>query len=306
MTDERLAAYLLLRRHLMSELEGSDFDPTDGEAVGRLVGDVVDRYEDDAREGHSGASPLRDPGEMRRRLAASVEGYGPLEALLADPGVEEIFLEGDRVTYVDGAGRLVVSDVPTSASEIRHVVARLLASTDRHLDVSSPIVQARVLDGEARLTAVIPPIADHLSATIRRFALRRETLDRLVELGSLSAEAASFLDVMMQVQSSFVVSGPPGAGKTSLLAAMLAAVPVTHCVRCVEEVRELHVPLSPTSSYSPCGRTASSWARSVVRRPSSSPVPPTQAAASAARSMPTRRGMRSKRSSMLRSWRART
>jgi pilus assembly protein CpaF len=138
---------------------------------------------------------------------------------------------------------------PTTPEETLQVIDRLLGATDRHLDTASPIVQARVLDDSARLTAVIPPISDHISATVRRYALRRETLTFLVEKGSLSPQAAGFLWSVMQASTSALISGPPGAGKTSLLAAMLDASPPTHCVRCVEEVRELHVPLSPHSSY---------------------------------------------------------
>jgi pilus assembly protein CpaF len=110
-------------------------------------------------------------------------------------------------------------------------------------------VQARVLDGQARLTASIPPIADALSATIRRQTLRRDTLPSLVDKGALSPAAAGFLWAAMQTTTSVLVSGPPGAGKTSLLSALLAAVPSKHCIRCCEEIRELHVPLTHGSFY---------------------------------------------------------
>ena len=65
----------------------------------------------------------------------------------------------------------------------------------------------------------------------------------------MTPAVAGFLTAVMQVPSSVLVSGPPGAGKTALLAALLDAVPAEQCVRCVEEVRELHVLLSPNSSY---------------------------------------------------------
>jgi pilus assembly protein CpaF len=87
------------------------------------------------------------------------------------------------------------------------------------------------------------------SVTIRRYALRRETLASLVELGSLSVAAASFLHCAMKATTSFLISGPPGSGKTSLLAALMHAVPTSQCIRCCEEVRELHVPLVHGSYY---------------------------------------------------------
>ena len=139
--------------------------------------------------------------------------------------------------------------VPSKLYPSRQVVNRLLADTDRHLDNSSPIVQARVLADTARLTAVISPIADRLSATVRRYALRKETLASMVELGSLTPPAAGFLWAVMQTNMSILVSGPPGAGKTSMLSALISAAPPSHCLRCCEEVRELHVPIVHGSYY---------------------------------------------------------
>ena len=96
-------------------------------------------------------------------------------------------------------------------------------ATDRQLNTKHPMVQARVLDGTARLTAAIPPVGDRLSATLRRYVVRNVTLDDLVARDSLSREAAAFLGALMQLRSRVAVSGEPGAGKTTLAAALLAA-----------------------------------------------------------------------------------
>jgi pilus assembly protein CpaF len=178
-----------------------------------------------------------------------VSSFGPLGELLERDDVEEIFIEGDRVSYLEAGGLLRGLETPTSEQENRQVIEQLIAGTDRRLDASHPMSQARILEGSARLTAVIPPVADRLSATIRRYALRRETLSSLVELGSLNEGAAHFLSAAMRASSSVIVSGPPGAGKTSFLSALVSAVPLDHCVRGCEEVRELHVPLVHGSYY---------------------------------------------------------
>ena len=250
MTARMSSAYEYIRRSSLDRIEADKLDPVGDEAgVAMVVAKAVDEYQAMAHQGASGMRTLRDPGEMARRVVRSITGFGPLTDLFNRPEIEEIFLEGERVTYIDGDGRLQSLGSPTTREETLQVVSRLLAATDRHLDTSSPIVQARVLDGTARLTAVIPPVSDEVSATIRRYALRRETLPFLVDRGSLSPQAAGFLWAVMQGSTSTLVSGPPGAGKTSLLAAMLDGAPPSHCVRCVEEVRELHVNLSPHSSY---------------------------------------------------------
>jgi pilus assembly protein CpaF len=245
---ERSAAYAEIRLRALELVEEARLDASsDRGKVHEVVARAVDEYQ---RRSHLGdGRALRHPAGMIERVVRSLADLGPLTDLLARPDIEEVFIEGPRVTYIDSSGRLRGLEEPTTAAENRHVVDRLLAATDRRLDVSSPIVQARVLDGTARLTAVIPPVADQMSATIRRYALRKESLPSLVELGSLTGEAAAFLWLVMRTTSSVLISGPPGAGKTSLLSAMLNAAPAAHCLRCCEEVRELHVPLVHGSFY---------------------------------------------------------
>jgi pilus assembly protein CpaF len=250
MTSTVSSAYEYIRGRALDRIEAEKLDPArDDAGVADEVAKAVEEYQSLAHQGASGMRTLRDPGEMAARVIRSITGFGPLTDVFRHPEIEEVFIEGERVTYIDGEGRLQSLATPTTREETRQVVSRLLAATDRHLDTSSPIVQARVLDGSARLTAVIPPVSDEISATVRRYALRRETLAFLVERGSLSPQAAGFLWAVMQGSTSTLVSGPPGAGKTSLLAAMLDGAPPSHCIRCVEEVRELHVGLSPHSSY---------------------------------------------------------
>ncbi|MGH8913070.1 MAG: CpaF family protein [Acidimicrobiia bacterium] len=241
-------AYHEIRRQALERIDGSGVDPArDTGRLVELLRSTVDEYQRNAHLG-DGRS-LADPEATVRRLLQSVSSYGPLGELLDRDDVEEIFIEGDRVTYLEAGGLLRALETPSSESENRQVIERLIAGSDRRLDASNPMSQARIMDGSARLTAVIPPVSDHLSATIRRYALRRETLSSLVDLGSISGSAAGFLAAAMRASASVIVSGPPGAGKTSFLSALIAAAPLDHCVRACEEVRELHVPLIHGSYY---------------------------------------------------------
>jgi pilus assembly protein CpaF len=236
----RANAYEAIRRRALSLVEEQRVDAgSEPERVRSLATVAVDDYQRLAQLGEGRA--LGDAQGMVDRVVRSLTAYGPLTDLLARCDVEEVFIEGDRVSFIDGSGDLRGLDQPTTPGENRSVVERLLADGDRRLDASSPIVQARVLDGTARLTAVLPPVADRLSVTLRRYALRRETLGSLVDLDALSPAAAAFLRATMQFSSSILISGPPGAGKTSLLSALLDAAPPDHCIRCCEEVRELNV-----------------------------------------------------------------
>ena len=241
-------AYAEIRRSSLHLIEERNLDPeADRHGARRLVEQAVKEYARRTQVGLGRA--LRDPTDMTERVLRSIADYGPLTELLARSDVEEVFIEGPRVTFIDGSGRLQGLKEPTTLEENRQVVDRLLAGSDRRLDVSQPIVQARVMDDSARLTAVIPPISDQLSVTLRRYALRRQSLDSLVGLGSMPPAAARFLAAAMQTECGVIVSGPPGAGKTSLLSALLDSCPPTRCIRCCEEVRELHIPLVHGSFY---------------------------------------------------------
>jgi len=245
---DRPSAYDDIRRRTIGLLEEQRIDPDrDRSGARRAVTVAVEDYQSRAHLGEGRS--LHHPGDMIERVMRSLVGFGPLTELFERVDIEEVFIEGGRVSFIDSGGRLRGLDQPTTAEENRHVVERLLATSDRRLDASSPIVQARVLSGSARLTAVIPPIADHLSATIRRYALRKETLQALVDLDSLTVPAAGLVWLAAQANTSVLISGPPGAGKTSLLSALMHAVPASQCVRCCEEVRELHVPIVHGSFY---------------------------------------------------------
>lgn len=241
-------AYDGIRRDVLGRIERRRLRPeADLDEVGREVTLAVDDFQ---RRAHLGDEvPLRDPVAMGERILRSITDFGPLTDLLARRDVEEIFIEGARVSYLDGSGRLRGLVAPTSEEENRQILDRLLAATDRQLSTKSPLVQARVLQGSARLTAAIPPIADQLSATLRRYTVRNVTLDDLVRRESLTEPAAGFLRAVMQFRSRIAISGEPGAGKTTLAAALVAAGPTSHCVRCVEEIRELAVPVTHGSYF---------------------------------------------------------
>ncbi|HEX9848091.1 MAG TPA: ATPase, T2SS/T4P/T4SS family [Acidimicrobiia bacterium] len=240
--------YEELRREALARIDGTGLDPAkQTDAVRDLLEQTVEDYQKRAHLGNGRS--LADPTSTVERLVRSVTGRGPLSELIDRDDVEEIFIEGDKVTYLDSAGSLRAAETPTTEDENRQTIELLISATDRRLDASNPIAQARILDGSARLTAVIPPVGDQLSATVRRYALRRQTLDSLVSLGSLTSAAAGFLEGAMRSSASVIVSGPPGAGKTSFLSALISAVPIDHCIRSCEEVRELHVPLIHGSYY---------------------------------------------------------
>ena len=140
---------------------------------------AIDDYQRRARLGDE--VPLGDADAMVHRVLRSITDLGPLTDLLARTrrrGDLRRGCHGSRTSIP--SGRLRGLAEPTTEDENRQILDRLLAETDRQLNAKHPMVQARVLDGTARLTAAIPPIADRLSATVRRYTVRDVTLDELV------------------------------------------------------------------------------------------------------------------------------
>ncbi|HZD67901.1 MAG TPA: ATPase, T2SS/T4P/T4SS family [Actinomycetes bacterium] len=246
MTAGRLSAYDQIRATVLRWIEDQRVDPGNEPAIRHRTEEAIRQWQRSAAA--SERRGLGDVDAISDRVVRSITGFGPLSGLFDAAGVEEIEIEGDLVMYVDASGRRQTLVAPTTEEENRQAIDRLLAATQRHLDTQSPLVHARVLGGRARLSAAIPPVADKLSCTIRFHQLRNESLASMVRRGSLTWPAAGFLWAVAQTRLSLVISGPPFAGKTSMLGAVLAAVPPQRRIRVVEDTREL-VDERPTISY---------------------------------------------------------
>jgi pilus assembly protein CpaF len=258
-------AYELLRSLVTQRIKEANLDPrTDEAEIAVIVDDEIDEYQAQARLGLCPTPPLARIDDMRLRLLDATLGYGPLTALLDDPSIEEIFIEGGDLYCVDGGGHLRSVDRATSEEELLHHVNKLLQTSGRELNERHPIVQARVFEGRIRLGVVGRPISDHLSATLRKYTMRHETFDLLVNVGGISPGGALLLEAAFGAGMGVLVCGKPGSGKTTLLNAALRAVPAGHRVLCCEEVRELSVPLNHGSYYQTRPATADSGSESEV------------------------------------------
>jgi pilus assembly protein CpaF len=212
----------------------------DEERVRVIIDEEVAAHE---RRAVTTNSPLLvDAGAVRRRLFDSVFGLGILQPLMADPCVEEIIVNGPQRVFTirDGHKQQVHGLYFENDDELRQLIKRVIGSAGRRLDEASPMVDVRLRDG-SRLNAVIPPASTRwTSVTIRKFVLRAQSLDELVELGALSTAAAEFLYAAVQAGLNILVSGPTGSGKTTLLNALGASiVGLEERIITVEEVPEL-------------------------------------------------------------------
>jgi pilus assembly protein CpaF len=208
--------------------------------VRRLVEDVIADYEDRALSG-----PLPALGErlaVGRHVYDSVAGFGPLQQYLDDPEVEEIWLNSPDRVFVARGGRSELTTTILTAQQVADLVERMLKSSGRRVDVSSPFVDAMLPGGE-RLHVVIPDVTRATWAVnIRKFVLGVSSLEELVRLGSITAQAARFLEAAVVAGLNVIVAGGTQAGKTTLLNALAGAIPGRERVVSCEEVFELQLP----------------------------------------------------------------
>ena len=169
-------------------------------------------------------------------------GAGPLERLLADDSVTEIMVNGPADVWVERGGRLFETDVRFSdEAHLRRIINKIVGSVGRRVDEASPMVDARLADG-SRINAIIPPLS--LSGpllTIRKFSRRRLDLKDLVDRGSLSDDAVSFLRKCLRGELNILVSGGTGSGKTTMLNAMSTEIEEDQRIVTIEDAAELRL-----------------------------------------------------------------
>ncbi len=184
----------------------------------------------------SDASLLETVDALRRHS----EGAGPLEALLREPSVTDVLVNGADQVYVDRGGGLEMTAVSfADDAEVRRLAQRLAASAGRRLDDALPFADVRLADG-TRFHAVLGSVARPGTCLSLRVPARRGfSLADFVSHGSLSASGARLLERAVAAKLAFLVTGGTGSGKTTLLAALLGLVPPSERIVIVEDSREL-------------------------------------------------------------------
>ena len=210
-------------------------------AVRLLIEEVISEYLD--RAVNSPLPPIGDSGGVARAVFDVVAGFGALQPLLDDPSIEEIWINEPGKVFIARRGRSELTTVILSAAQVADLVERMLRTSGRRIDLSTPFVDAMLPDG-SRLHVVIPQITrTHWAVNIRKFVLGVASLSEIIALGSLTEQAARFLEAAVFAGLNILVAGGTQAGKTTLLNALCAAIPARERVVTVEEVFELQIPL---------------------------------------------------------------
>jgi pilus assembly protein CpaF len=210
-------------------------------ASGRLGGSIADAVHDLVEREAAALGPERR-AELARLVLRETVGLGPLEDLLADPGVEEVMVNRHDRVFVERAGRIEPAPVSfASEREVREAIERILAPAGRRVDELSPMADARLADG-SRVNVVVPPLAiDGPAISIRRFGARRPGPAELVASGSVAPAAAEILEEAVAGRRTVLFSGGTGSGKTTLLNAVSAWIDPAERVITIEDAAELRL-----------------------------------------------------------------
>jgi pilus assembly protein CpaF len=213
----------------------SRLDLSDPAAVRRDLATFVDDHMADY-----GLDLTRDQRlNLIDELVNEIAGFGPIEPLLADETITEVMVNGPHQIYIERAGKIEHVDVHFRDDEhVLNIIDRIITPIGRHIDETSPRVDARLPDG-SRVNAIIKPLSlVGPVITVRKFATRF-TVEDLVEFGTATSEMFDFLKACVVARLNVFLSGGTGSGKTTTLNVLSSFIPADERIITIEDSAEL-------------------------------------------------------------------
>ena len=183
------------------------------------------------------------PEEKAKLIQSIIDellGFGPVEELLREDTITDIFVNSPNTTFVERRGRVVLSNIRfLDDDHIYRLVQRVAAKSGRHLDLGTPYLDAQLPDG-SRLHAIIPPVAiGGIKVSIRKFLFKKLELNSLISSGSITDTMAKFLQFAVQSRFNIAICGGTGSGKTTLMNSLLNSIRPGERVITIEDTPEL-------------------------------------------------------------------
>lgn len=223
-----------MKQRILAELDMSQ--EIDDMEVRRLVDQCIMEYK--------GTTELPLPAriKLRKELFNTVRRMDVLSEFLEDESVTEIMINGYDNIFIERSGRVYKVDQTFENEErLASIIQQIVAGCNRIVNEAVPIVDARLADG-SRVNVVLPPISlNGPTMTIRKFPKEKMTMERLIEVGALSEDAAEFLERLVKARYNIFVSGGTGAGKTTFLNALSDYIPQQERVITIEDSAELQL-----------------------------------------------------------------
>ena len=185
---------------------------------------------------------LDEMKHMRRELFNAIRRLDVLQELIEDPSVTEIMINGPDHIFIEQAGKLRRTERAfVSREKLEDVVQQIVSACNRVVNESSPIVDARLENGD-RVNVVLPPVAlNGPIVTIRRFPDKPIRMEDLLAFGSIPENIALFLQCLVQAGYNIFISGGTGSGKTTFLNALSEYIPASERVITIEDNAELQI-----------------------------------------------------------------
>ena len=225
-------------RILISKLDLEKLSRVNSTQARQAVAGMVSQIISDQRVPLS----LGEQQKLQSDLLDEVFGLGPLEPLLRDAKVSEILVNGKDHVFIERDG--ILKRIEASFRDDRHlqqIIDRIVSRVGRRVDESSPMVDARLVDG-SRVNAIIPPLAlDGPALSIRRFGTGPTTAKKLVELKTISPEMMEMLAAAVRAKISMLISGGTGSGKTTFLNILSRYIPPNERLVTIEDAAELQL-----------------------------------------------------------------
>lgn len=223
---------------LLDMMDLSMLDSVDNSVLEREIRVLVDRI----LASESVPLNLSEKKKIVKEIQDEVLGLGPLEPLLEDPSISDILVNGYNHVYVERFGKLEPTEVRFKDDDhLMRIIDKIASNVGRRIDESSPMLDARLLDG-SRVNAIIPPLAiDGPSLSIRRFAVERLKLSSLVLLKAITQEIGELLKGIVKARLNVLISGGTGSGKTTLLNVLSDFIPEDERIVTIEDAAELQL-----------------------------------------------------------------
>ena len=185
---------------------------------------------------------MKEKQRLRRDVFNAIRRLDVLQELVEDDSITEIMINSFKDIFIEKDGKIVRMERRfESEKKLEDIIQQIVASANRIINESNPIVDARLADG-SRVNIVLPPVAiGGATVTIRKFPKETMTMERLIEINSITKEAASFLKKLVIAGYNIFISGGTGSGKTTFLNALSNYIPSNERIITIEDSAELQI-----------------------------------------------------------------
>ncbi|MCM5558213.1 CpaF family protein [Pleomorphomonas sp. JP5] len=236
--EKLIAAKDKLHKRLIEDLNLSQLEKLSPDAVMRELYGQVSAFAAEERL----ALNEQEFGEFVTAVYDEMMGLGPLEAVMRDPTINDILINGHQNCFVERFGKLEPINIPfKDEAHLLRIINKIVAAVGRRIDESHPTCDARMLDG-SRFNAAIRPIAvDGPLVSIRKFAKKKLSLDRLIDVGALAKPMGELMAAAVNARVTTLISGGTGTGKTTMLNALSAFISPDERLITIEDAAELQL-----------------------------------------------------------------